>query len=24
MRGRYHRGQHHTLLLDFVNELMER
>ena len=24
MRGYYHRGQHHTLLLDFVNELMER
>lgn len=24
MRGHYHRGQHHTLLLDFVNELMER
>ena len=24
MRGYYHKGQHHTLLLDFVNELMER
>jgi len=24
LRGRYHRGIHHTLLLDFVNELMER
>ena len=22
MRGRYHRGQHHTLLLDFVDQLM--
>jgi len=24
LRGRYHRGINHTLLLDFVNELMER
>ena len=24
MRGYYHRGQHHTLLLDFVNELIKR
>jgi len=24
MKGRYHNGQHHTLLLDFVNELMEK
>jgi Biotin-protein ligase, N terminal len=24
MRGRYHQGQHHILLLDFVNELMNR
>jgi glutamine amidotransferase-like uncharacterized protein len=24
LRGKYHRGIHHTLLLDFVNELMER
>jgi hypothetical protein len=24
MRGKYHQGQHHTLLLDFVNSLMER
>ena len=23
MQGRYHQGQHHTLLLDFVNELMK-
>jgi hypothetical protein len=22
MRGHYHRGQHHTLLLDFVDQLM--
>jgi hypothetical protein len=24
MRGKYHQGQHHTLLLDFVNSLMQR
>jgi hypothetical protein len=24
LKGRYHQGIHHTLLLDFVNELMER
>lgn len=24
MKGRYHNGQHHTLLLNFVNELMEK
>lgn len=24
MRGKYHQGQHHLLLLDFVNSLMER
>jgi glutamine amidotransferase-like uncharacterized protein len=24
MKGKYHNGTHHTLLLDFVNELMER
>ena len=24
MRGKYHNGQHHTLLLDFVNELHKR
>jgi len=24
MRGKYHQGQHHTLLLDFVNSLMKR
>jgi hypothetical protein len=24
MRGKYHQGQHHTLLLDFVNDLMKR
>jgi hypothetical protein len=23
MQGKYHQGQHHTLLLDFVNKLME-
>jgi len=24
MRGKYHQGQHHTLLLEFVNSLMQR
>ena len=24
LKGKYHQGIHHTLLLDFVNELMER
>ena len=24
MKGKYHNGQHHTLLLDFVNKLMEK
>ena len=24
LRGKYHNGQHHTLLLDFVNELLNR
>jgi len=24
MKGRYHQGQHHQLLLDFVNQLMQR
>jgi len=24
MRGKYHQGQHHTLLLDFVNSLIQR
>jgi len=24
LKGKYHKGQHHKLLLNFVNDLMER